>query len=368
MLAVIDRDSMISASKEFSPSEVVPVSDIEVIREKLELFFSKNHASYQTRHNTDSFDQELKNRYVQIKNSLKKIIKKLSIEGFNSSLSWLQKSDSYHDSLELLFNLSSEVVNLQELILNEINELSEEFDERIKQDLTIEEIEEQEGNLEFSSQLSELNNELISFHKVLISFQEKIYSFYSLCLGFYLVLEPSEVDLSNETRLGSISEGLFHIFDVLDRFYGFLDKSLIKGILKNAEIILKNTNALHFNQLDQADLNSKRFFVNIRAYCLGIIQKCSIQETSDQNDFLQYLYSGKESYDYIKNQDNLFSKFLPEIVQNYAGKYILFEDGRVIDSDSDEDILLDRVWESDFVKERSSIFVKKVPQKIVVNA
>jgi hypothetical protein len=32
--------------------------------------------------------------------------------------------------------------------------------------------------------------------------------------------------------------------------------------------------------------------------------------------------------------------------------YVLFEDGQVIDADVDEDALLDRIWENDFVKSR----------------
>ncbi|WP_157260054.1 hypothetical protein [Chamaesiphon minutus] len=35
---------------------------------------------------------------------------------------------------------------------------------------------------------------------------------------------------------------------------------------------------------------------------------------------------------------------LPELIAQYAGMYILFENGNVIDSDRDEDVLLDRVW------------------------
>jgi hypothetical protein len=56
---------------------------------------------------------------------------------------------------------------------------------------------------------------------------------------------------------------------------------------------------------------------------------------------------------------------LPELAQRYAGMYVVFEDGTVIDADIDEDVLLDRVWEQDFAQDRivkyQSIFCHLVP-------
>lgn len=63
---------------------------------------------------------------------------------------------------------------------------------------------------------------------------------------------------------------------------------------------------------------------------------------------------------------------LPELISQYAGMYILFEDGKVIDADIDEDVLLDRVWEKDFVRDRvakyHSIFCHLVLIEGQVNA
>jgi hypothetical protein len=60
---------------------------------------------------------------------------------------------------------------------------------------------------------------------------------------------------------------------------------------------------------------------------------------------------------------------IPELIAQYAGMYILFEDGKVIDADLDEDILLDQVWETDFVRDRitkyNSIFCHLVPNRRV---
>jgi Family of unknown function (DUF5678) len=76
------------------------------------------------------------------------------------------------------------------------------------------------------------------------------------------------------------------------------------------------------------------------------------------------LFPDQASYDYISRQKESFDRCLPELIQKYAGKYVLFEDGLVIDSDEDEDILLDRAFETDFVKQRTAIYCHLVPGKL----
>jgi hypothetical protein len=80
---------------------------------------------------------------------------------------------------------------------------------------------------------------------------------------------------------------------------------------------------------------------------------------------IEELFWSRESHSYIIKQSDLFDGMLPELIDRYAGMYILFEDGNVIDADLDEDILLDRVWETDLVRDRiakyNSIFCHLVP-------
>jgi hypothetical protein len=75
-----------------------------------------------------------------------------------------------------------------------------------------------------------------------------------------------------------------------------------------------------------------------------------------------------QSYDYIKNQSHLFKLALPELIHEYAGKYVVFEDGKIADSDLDRDILLDRVCETDFYKQREAIYCELVPERLEINA
>ncbi|PSB58002.1 hypothetical protein [Chamaesiphon polymorphus] len=64
------------------------------------------------------------------------------------------------------------------------------------------------------------------------------------------------------------------------------------------------------------------------------------------------LYPNKEGYDYVTSQGKIFDTCLPDLVSKYTGKYVVFEDGRAIDSDIDEDALLNRIWQTEFAISR----------------
>lgn len=88
-------------------------------------------------------------------------------------------------------------------------------------------------------------------------------------------------------------------------------------------------------------------------------------QTQTVTNGVEELFWSQEAHDYITKQSDLFDEMIPELIEQYAGMYILFEDGNVIDTDIDEDILLDRVWGTDFVCDRiakyNSIFCHLVP-------
>ncbi len=46
---------------------------------------------------------------------------------------------------------------------------------------------------------------------------------------------------------------------------------------------------------------------------------------------------------YISRQAILFNKMLPELLRQYAGKWVLFEDNQVLDADEDYHALIERV-------------------------
>ena len=91
------------------------------------------------------------------------------------------------------------------------------------------------------------------------------------------------------------------------------------------------------------------------------------QELQSQNyqNSVDGLFWNQDAAGYISKQSDLFDAMVPELISVYAGMFVLFEDGHVIDADIDEDILLDRVWETDFVQARiaryNAIFCHLVP-------
>ncbi|WP_309741481.1 MULTISPECIES: hypothetical protein [unclassified Chamaesiphon] len=76
-----------------------------------------------------------------------------------------------------------------------------------------------------------------------------------------------------------------------------------------------------------------------------------------------------QAYDYLKEQEKLFDRHLPELIKNYAGRYVVFENGLVIDSDEDENVLLDRICDTEFYQQRpDAILFAFVPRSLPVNS
>lgn len=94
-------------------------------------------------------------------------------------------------------------------------------------------------------------------------------------------------------------------------------------------------------------------------------------QTQNATNEVESLFWSQDAHSYITKQSDLFDAILPDLIEQYAGMYVLFEDGNVIDADRDEDVLLDRVWETDFVRDRiakyNSIFCHLVPIDNKVN-
>ena len=117
----------------------------------------------------------------------------------------------------------------------------------------------------------------------------------------------------------------------------------------------------------QQELGASEISVEIRHQAEDVIH--SIDPDGNLCDYqIKDLIWNPHSYDYIKQQSHSFNLALPELIRHYAGKYIIFENGKVIDSDEDRDILLDRVCETDFYKQREAIYCQLVPERLKINA
>lgn len=71
----------------------------------------------------------------------------------------------------------------------------------------------------------------------------------------------------------------------------------------------------------------------------------------------QEFYPNIETRKYLQRQSELYKQNKPQLLDKYAGMYIIFEDGKVIDADEDETALVMRTYETMGVRD---LFVKKV--------
>jgi hypothetical protein len=63
----------------------------------------------------------------------------------------------------------------------------------------------------------------------------------------------------------------------------------------------------------------------------------------------------------MERQGKIFDDMLPTLAKHYAGKYVHFEDGKVLDYDDNKSRLVTRVLEKDSSKQT---FIEKVPSSL----
>lgn len=69
-------------------------------------------------------------------------------------------------------------------------------------------------------------------------------------------------------------------------------------------------------------------------------------QKATEAEIAKSLYPDIETYNFIQQQAKLFAEMLPELINNYEGQYVYFENGEVLASDTDEERLLDFVEET----------------------
>lgn len=87
----------------------------------------------------------------------------------------------------------------------------------------------------------------------------------------------------------------------------------------------------------------------------------------EEEEKLQKIYlkrGKKEEYDYLNQQEYLFYKNLPDLIKNYPGLYIWFEEGYVKDTDPDRLTLCSRAVRSDYFRASriNAIYTHQVPK------
>jgi uncharacterized protein (DUF433 family) len=101
-------------------------------------------------------------------------------------------------------------------------------------------------------------------------------------------------------------------------------------------------------------LSALTYYYDHQQYFQEIIKKN--QQITD-NAIAKSLYPDLETYNFIQQQAQLFQQMLPELIKSYQGKYVYFENGKVLASDPDEERLLDFVENQYGLK---PMFIEKV--------
>jgi hypothetical protein len=129
----------------------------------------------------------------------------------------------------------------------------------------------------------------------------------------------------------------------------------------------ENLSTIGGNVLSIVIDSAKRYYKD--ANYRQAIDQCN--QLQDIEELDSSLFWSNAAYKYISIQSSLFNIALPQLSEKYPEMYVLFEDGIVIDADIDEEELMDRVWNSDFVqsriKQHQSIFCHFVPKPITTN-
>lgn len=143
--------------------------------------------------------------------------------------------------------------------------------------------------------------------------------------------------------------------------YGINIKDLINDYRNNIDGYIKNiSNVL----IENAQCNLEEDILGDRLNGINI----SNSTDSFSADNAKGFFWNPKAYDYSKEQGEIFDCQVSILTQDFGGKYIIFEDGKVIDSDDDEMTLLDRIAETSFYRERpDAIFCTFVPRPIKVN-
>jgi hypothetical protein len=73
------------------------------------------------------------------------------------------------------------------------------------------------------------------------------------------------------------------------------------------------------------------------------------------------LYSNPDAFDYMKRQEGKFRDYLPRLIREYGGQFVIFEDNLILDSDVNESELMIRASKNKLQESRPLLFLKFVP-------
>jgi hypothetical protein len=91
-------------------------------------------------------------------------------------------------------------------------------------------------------------------------------------------------------------------------------------------------------------------------------------EEVDYNDLseasisaIKALYPDPNAFSYMKQQEGNFEVYLPRLIREYGGQFVIFEDNLILDSDVNELDLMIRASKNKLHESRPLLFLKFVP-------
>jgi len=167
----------------------------------------------------------------------------------------------------------------------------------------------------------------------------------------YLEIEKN----NNEKGLTLIYNGCLFLLDIVENYYNYFTKNghkIIREIAKNLisdQPFIDDAKKQPGGEVASTTIAirnaAKAILWEVDRHEKANLESASLAEEMEYEKRVQSLFPDKESYDYMRKQSQLFSEKWSEIVVNFCNKYILFENGEVLDSDEDRDALINRAWE-----------------------
>jgi exonuclease VII large subunit len=148
---------------------------------------------------------------------------------------------------------------------------------------------------------------------------------------------------------------------IADSTYRVLDEDLDKLDKRLEEAADKFIN----NVLHQIERDDPRYQAALIEMLKDVKQYCTV-ETQEELERIKdkekrvSLYPDKETEEYMEGQGKIFDEMLPVLHETYAGKYVYFEDGKVLDCDDNRNRLVNRIFLECLIFDKQ-IFIEQVP-------
>jgi len=129
------------------------------------------------------------------------------------------------------------------------------------------------------------------------------------------------------------------------------------NVEKAAELLAIDRHAVVQMAIDRGiytrEIDSIRLSIDPKAIAYALTEEPKMLKTRFGMD--------RDAIAYTNRQANLFKKMRSDLLEEYEGKWVFFEDGKVLDADFDHHALLSRVYQA---RGDQPLFVTKVlPQK-----